>query len=174
MAKLHSKNRALDAVHAVVEAAILVFVARFLAPRTQQPDLLRDLWITRHDRAAFTVGAEILAWVKAETADLSDRSAPLALVLGAVRLTRILDHHQTVLSGDRHDWIHVRRLPEQVHGNDRFGPRCNRGLELLRIHREELGLDVDEHRLGARILDRSDGGDERERNRDHLVARSNT
>ena len=40
------------------------------------------------------------------------------------------------------------------------------------IHREGARVDVHEHGRGARVVDRRDRRDERERHRDHLVARA--
>ena len=52
----------------------------------------------------------------------------LSLVARQMRLGAILDHPEPVLARDRHDRVHVRRLPVQVNRYDADGPRRDRRL----------------------------------------------
>ena len=172
MAQLHAEHGALHAVHAVVEGAELVLVAHLLAPRAQEAQLLRPLGVVGHHRAALAVGAEILAGIEAEAAEVAHRAAPPPVVLGAVRLARVLDDGDALAPRDVENRVHVGRLAVQVHGNDGFRPRGDGGFELRRIHRPIARLDVHEHRRGARVFDGRDGGHEGVRDGDHFVAAS--
>ena len=59
-----------------------------------------------------------------------------ALVARQMRLRAILDHPELVLARDRHDRIHVGRLPVQMHRDDADGARRDRGLDRRGIDRE--------------------------------------
>ena len=67
MAQLHAQDRALDAVHAVVEALEHVVVALLLAPVAQHAHGLGVLVIVGDDDAALAAGAEVLARIEAES-----------------------------------------------------------------------------------------------------------
>jgi hypothetical protein len=56
-----------------------------------------------------------------------------------------------------------------VHGNHRLGPRRDRIGELRYVHAEVVGA-IDEHGPGANVGDGPDGGNERVRGGDDLVA----
>src|SRR5205807_7185996 len=64
---------------------------------------------------------------------------------------------------------HFRGLAVEVHWNDRSRALADGRLELGGIHSQRVGLDVHEHRPGARIFDCGDGGDEGEGYGDDLV-----
>ena len=76
------------------------------------------------DGAAFSASSKILAGIKAEGRGHSDRAGtfPPVILLGeilrAVRLAGIFNHEQVVFLRQFQDWIHVGRLPVQMHGND--------------------------------------------------------
>ena len=102
MAQLDAQDRALDAVHAVVEALQDVVVALFLAPVAQHADRSwHVLVVVGDDDAALAVGAEVLAGIEAEAAGHADAAGAAALVLGAVRLAGVLDDGNAVAVGDR-------------------------------------------------------------------------
>ena len=85
-------------------------------------------------------------------------------------LRRILDHDETVASGDLQDRIHVRRLSVEMDGNHRHRPGRDRRLELRRIQRKGNGIDIHEDRCSADVADRGGRRDEGERHCDDLVA----
>ena len=72
--------------------------------------------------------------------------------------------------GDFHDRIHVGHLAKQMHGNDGLGTRRDGALQLPRIQRVGLFVDVDKHWLGAAITDRFSGRHEGVRHRDDFIA----
>ena len=60
--------------------------------------------------------------------------------------------------------------PKRSTGMHGLGPRGPRSGRRVGQDVERLGVDVDEHRLGADVVDRPGRGEERERRRDDLVA----
>ena len=62
-----------------------------------------------------------------------------------MRLRAILHHPELVPARDRHDRIHVGRLPVKMHRNDADGARRDRGLDRSGIDREGLAIGVGEH-----------------------------
>ena len=148
-----------------------MFIPPLLAPAPHDAGAMRVVGVVRHERAAaFAVGAEILPRIEAEAGEVAHRPTATPFVLRPVRLSRVFDHHQPARSRDREYRIHVRGLPIQVHGHDRLRVRRDRPLDERRVHRVGDGIDVDEHRPRARVLDGRYRGDEGERHRDDLVA----
>ena len=60
----------------------------------------------------------------------------------------------------------------QVHRDNGLRARGDRGSDRCSVDRPGAGLDVDENRSGTGELDGPDGRHESERDRDHLIARS--
>ena len=58
-----------------------------------------------------------------------------------------------------------------VHRDDRAGAECDRRRDLRRVDRQRVRFHIDQHRSGAHMLDDVDGRSERQRRRDHFVAR---
>ncbi len=121
--------------------------------------------------AALAARAEVLARIEAEAAEVAEAAAAAALVLGAVGLRGVLDDDQAALPRDGEDRVHVGRLAVEVHRDDRLRARRDGGLELRRVHRVGARVNVHQPRARARVADGRDGGDERERHGDDLVAR---
>ena len=90
-------------------------------------------------------------------------------VLGAERLARVLDDRQTVPLGDCLELRELRRVAEDVHGQDRFRPRRDRGLDGGRIEVEGVRVDVRENRSGTLVERAVRRGDEGEGRRHHFV-----
>ena len=57
VAQLHAQDRALDAVHPVIESLQAMLVSLLLAPVAQRPARRRDVRSRRRDGAALAVGA---------------------------------------------------------------------------------------------------------------------
>ena len=110
MAELDAEDGRLQGVEAEVAADERVIVFRFRAVHAQHAELFRLFGVLRGDQAAVARRAEVLRGEEAEAAVLAHRAGPAALVLGADRLGRILDHRQVVTLGDVHDRIHVGAL----------------------------------------------------------------
>src|SRR5437867_11388333 len=81
-------------------------------------DFRPEIVIVCDHSARFTVCAKILSRVETKATDISYGPCSPALVLCAVCLTRILDHVEAISTGDVDNWIHVRHLSKQVHGDN--------------------------------------------------------
>ena len=89
----------------------------------------------------------------------------------AEALRRILDHGNVAAPrGDGADLVHVGGLAVQAHRHDGAGAIGDRRIEQRRVHVGGVGLDVDEHRLGADQRDDFGGGDESERRGHDFIA----
>ncbi len=91
---------------------------------------------------------------------------------GPDRLRGILQDGQPMTPGNLLDRAHLGGLPVEMDGDDRPGPRRDGRLDLRRVDVVSVGLDIHEHRTGARPPDGTGRGEEGERRRDHLVSRS--
>src|SRR5262249_2840285 len=111
--------------------------------------------------------------IKTEAAQVAQTAGATPFVLSAMSLACIFDYHQSSLSRDFHNRIHVGALSIQVNRNDCLGPVRKRSLDFRCIHRERLRLNVDEHAARAGIVNCRRGGYEREGHSDHFIARAN-
>ena len=136
----------------------------------QDADLLGDGVVVGGDQAAVAEAAEVLAREEAVGAGIADAAGHASAVGGAEGLGAVLDDLQTVFLGDRADLVHVGRLAEQVHRQDRARAPGYGGADGLRVDVEAAGQDVHEHRDGAAVADGLGGGDEGEGGGDDLVA----
>ncbi len=170
--ELLSKHGALQRVHAVVAAdgRVLVFADR--AVHAGAPAALCELGVVRHDHARVTERAERLRGLEAETAERAERAHVSPVQARAERLCRVLHDRHPVRRGERDELVHARGLAVEVHDEHGARARAERRTNTIDVERERLGVDVDEHRAGSDAHDALDGGEERERRRDHLVARS--
>ena len=75
-------------------------------------------------------------------------------------------------SADRAQLVELARVAEHVDGDDRARPLGDRGLDRRGVEVERARVDVGEDRRRALEDEAVRGGDERERRRDHLVARA--
>src|SRR5919108_4440231 len=71
-----------------------------------------------------------------------------------------------------HDAIHVAGLPIQMDGYNGSRPRCDGGLQRIRIHQHRIFLDINEDRPRSSECDRLGRGDERVGDSDDLIART--
>ena len=83
----------------------------------------------------------------------------------------VLDHRQAVGAGDRHQRGEVAGHADLVDGEDRLGPRGDRGRDGGDVDVVAAVLDVDEDRHAAALADGVRRGDEGVADRHHLVAR---
>src|SRR5579872_2214395 len=89
----------------------------FLTPVPKHPQRMCVVGIIRHHRSAFSARAKILAWVEAEATHVAYRANALSLVFSAVSLRRVFNQSQTVRTGNRLDFVHVRRVTVQMYRN---------------------------------------------------------
>ena len=173
--QLGEQHRRLDRVEPAVEADLVVVVLAGAAVQPLAAEAVGQRVILRHHHAAVAPGPEVLRGEEREGPDRAELAGgaplPVHLAPGPDRLGGILDQHQVVLLGERHQRRHVRHLPEEV--NDDYGAGtgrdgCRNGL---RVGVEGAGLDVHEHRAPARVVDGSRCGEKGEGRGDDLVAR---
>ena len=69
-----------------------------------------------------------------------------------MRLGAILDHRQSVAVGEREESIHVDRVPEEMHGDDRLRLRRDQVLDKVEIEIPGDPLGVDRDRHGAVVV----------------------
>ncbi|EGE59473.1 hypothetical protein RHECNPAF_2190075 [Rhizobium etli CNPAF512] len=168
--ELDAQDRALNGVHAVVEALQQMVIALLLAPIAQHAHCFGLIVAVGHDDTPLAAGAEIFTGIEAEAAGCAEAAGARAFVLRAVRLACVLDNRYSVVVGNRPDRVHVSHLPVEMDGNDGLGAGCNLSLELSRIHRQRHRLDIDENRPCACIADRRYGRDEGKRHGNDFIA----
>ena len=105
-----------------VAALHVVVVLHALAVVAEQLDALGQIRAVRRDRAAVAISAEVLAGIEAERADVADAADALALVFGAVGLTRIFDDLEAATLRDSISLVSAVGTWSQVSW-DRW-PRC--------------------------------------------------
>src|SRR5579884_54087 len=94
--QLDSQNRCLHLVQPAIYAHLLMVIADRGAMIPQNTHSLRHSRVVAYDSSGLTVGAEILGVVEAEAARIAYRACGLAIPPGAVSLTGVLDHLETI------------------------------------------------------------------------------
>ena len=133
MRKLDVQHGGLQRVQAAVHADVLVVVARLHSMSAQQAELFGQLLVLGGQHATVADPSQIFGRIEAETADVAQRSGPMAFEFGTDRLRGIFDQQQMMAPGDRCDRGHVGTLTEQVDRNDGLGAR---GDACFRIGRD--------------------------------------
>src|SRR6266496_2545368 len=131
----------------------MIFIV--LSPIPQHANGSGEFGIAGRNRPSLTVGAEILAGIKAKACQIADAAYPTSLVFGSVCLSRILNHNQPVPPRHLQNRIHVCRLAVQMHWQDRPGASRNRPLDCSWINRERRWINIDEYGFGSNIGDSS-------------------
>ena len=121
------------------------------------------------EQAAFAAG-QILAAIEAERRHVAKGAGLLALIQRSVRLTRVFDHRQFVFFGNGVDFVHIRRLPVEMHRDNGLRAFRNLALNLGGIDAKSVGIDVHEYGDSVLLQDRQGAGDERQGGCDHLIA----
>src|SRR5579872_848517 len=78
---LDVEDCSLNPIHPEIVAGNHVIVLGLLSPIPQQRNLAGELWPVRDYCSSLAIGSQVLAWIKAETAEVSDRARATALVL---------------------------------------------------------------------------------------------
>ena len=89
-------------------------------------------------------------------------------------LGRIFNDEKPMRARKFQNRIHVRRLPEKVNRNDRFGPLRQALLKLRRIHRERVLVHINKYWSSFAVSNGLGGGDKRVWNRNHFIAFTNS
>ena len=134
------------------------------------PQPLGQAGVVGRDEPAVSEAAEVLRRKKGKCPRRSNAAGAAAVVRSAPRLCAVLDHRH--LPGHVAERPHVRRLTEEMDGND--GPRAGAHLcfHCARVEAEITGIDVGEDRCGAEPGDGPGRREEGEDREDHLVART--
>src|SRR6266850_322245 len=105
--------------------------------------------VVGRDDAAFA-GGEVFARLKGERCHVSERTGGTLVITCAVRVRGVFDNDQFALFRDRHDRIHVGRLPGEMNGNDRPGSRLDGGLDgfWIQIKGVQVNVGKDRNRVG--------------------------
>ena len=153
-------------------AAVAVPRDRGHRVRAELAELGRELLGVRdHDPAL--ANAELrLREEREAAADAGGPRARAVAELAAVGLRAVLDQGDPALVRDRAEGVDVGRVAEHVDGDDRLRPLGDEALDVRGVHQRLRRRDaVGEHGFAARDAAGVRVGDERERRRDHLVAR---
>src|ERR1700674_74350 len=172
--QLDPQDGGLNLVQTEVEAFDHVKVLLLRTPVTLHADRSCVLLVGGCNGATVAGSTQVLSWIAAEAADVPNGPGAPVLVLGAMGLAGVLDHDQTVGAGDAHYRVHVGWEAIEVNGDNGLGSRGDCGGDPSRVDGKRHGIDLDQHGLGARVLDGSNRGDKCERGRDHLIARTDT
>ncbi len=144
-----------DVAHAVVEAGGLEPEAAALAHAAvaaQEADASGELVVRGGDHAALA-GRDRLARVEAEAAGQTDAAGLLPPDGRAQRARSVLDDGQAVRIGHAHDSIHVGRQAERMDRHDGLRQRRDACLQVSRIERESLEVDIHQDRHRALLHD---------------------
>ena len=110
--------------------------------------LVRETVIVSRDDSALAC-SEILAGLKGEGCHVPERSSRAIFVLGTMGVGRVFNHDQVVPVGQPNNYIHFRRLPGEMHGNDRSCTIGNCGFNGtgIKIERFQINVDKDGDRI---------------------------
>src|SRR5579862_605345 len=133
MAKLHTQHGSLNAFQPIVVTSKYVTVLCFLAPVAKHPNPVGSLRVICSNNSTLAAGAQVLAGIEAETAEVPQRTSANALVLSSMRLGGIFDDGQRVLFRNRQDRIHFCRMAIEMHRDDGLRLRSDGAFHLERI-----------------------------------------
>src|SRR4029077_13898678 len=111
--------------------------------------------------ASLAEGAKIFSGIKTEATRVAHRACFSAFVLSAMSLSGIFNDEKSVCACKFQNRVHVRRLPEEVDRNNRFGSLGQTLLKLRRVHRECVLIHVHKHWSSLAVSNRLGGGDKR-------------
>ena len=134
----NAKHGRLQFIETAVEAGNCAHVTVLPTILAQQPHLLRKARMIGDDSSSIAECAEILRGIKTERGEISPRSSESSAQRCAVRLRAIFNHAQTMRASNRENGRHVRRVPVEMHGNDRPQSWMPRGTSRAFDIRESL------------------------------------
>ena len=91
-----------------------------------------------------------------------------------MRLSGIFDDEKSVGACKFQNRVHVRRLPEKVNRNNRFGSLGQTLLKFRGVHRECVWIHIHKYRASFAVSNRLGGGDKCVRNRNDFIAFTNS
>src|SRR4051794_617804 len=98
MPKLYSQDRRLNRIQTRVPTLFDVDVLLSLSVVPQAAHAIRKLSVVGDHHASVATRAEVLRGIETETSGQAERPDGTVAVAGAVRLARVLDHHEPVLA----------------------------------------------------------------------------
>src|SRR6266516_127773 len=107
--QLHSQQRGLQAVEALVVASANVLALRALAQIAKLSDAGRERGVARADGASVPQRSQVLARIKRKRGSISQRASAPAIVGCPVCLRSVLKHEQTVSLRKSVYWLHIAR-----------------------------------------------------------------
>jgi len=170
--EFYSQNSALDAFHAIVIADLVVVIALSRAVLAERASPSCESRVVGHQRATFAVGAQVLAWIKAEARHGAKGSDHFTFVLSSVGLSSVFNKSEIVLTANRQKRIQIDGMAVQMDWHDCFGARSDCTLDELRVEVEGLVVDVDINGLCARVRNGPTGGYESGWGSDDLITRA--
>src|SRR4029079_5399832 len=106
-------------IHAIVVSRYYVIVFGLLSPVAKQGNAACEFGVIADDLSGLDICTEVLAGIKPETTEITDRPGATALVFGTMRLRGILDDHEVVAAGNLHNLVHVGHQAMQMDRQDR-------------------------------------------------------
>ena len=173
MAQFDAQDGRLYLVQSAVDAFVVVMIAHRLAVVTQRAEAFGRGVVVGCDRAAITIGAEVLGGVKGVGGAVAPASRLTVAIGRACRLCTVLHHLQAVRPCDTEDGVHVAALPVEVDGDNALGAWGDLCLDEAFVQKAILRTDVDDDGGSAGLYDAGDGGEGGHVGGDHLVARAN-
>ena len=167
--ELGLENDGLDGVQAAIDALDLVDVLLERAVIGEKTGVPGEIVVVRDDGAGVPVGAEVLAGIEAERPGNPECPRLFALDRGEMGLGTVLDEIELVFFAYRLDSLDVRRLSEDMDGDDGLGLFRDLRLDLGRVDVEVL-VDVHENGSGPGLGDRFGGRDPAIGDGDDLVS----
>ena len=146
MAELGAEQCRLQRIEAEVATNRFVIIFRCPSVNTQDSHTLSEGIVVGGYHATVAEAAEVLGRKKTERTEVAHRAGFFFTELRAHRLGGVLEHHQVVRTGQALHGVHVGRLPEQVHRDDRLGFVGNTPRGVLEVEVEIVVQRIDEHR----------------------------
>ena len=157
------RRKKLRIAHGHARRAVIAFVGR-------EANCLRERIIVC-DRHAAVAAGDVLEFVEAETADVSERADGFPGVTRAVSLGAVFDHGNVFLARQLDDRFHVARVASQMHGDDRARRGRNFRADCLRRHHIRPRIEIGEDGNRPLPQDRNDRPHVSDRRDDDFIAR---
>ena len=149
----------------------LVMALAILPATRMPPHDAGEGFVVRQRRATAAEGAQTLRRRKAETGDPRPLPDAPRAHRGPQRQACVFHKHQSMLRRHLRKRGNIRRVPTQVHSQDRRGTRRQSVFDRLWIEVSRVRLDFHPNRLCACMMDRRGRADVAVGSGDHLVAR---
>src|SRR5262249_2611806 len=163
-------DRGMDSIQPKIPTNNTMIVLRLRTVAAQDLHLLSTLSIISDHHTAIADCPQVFRREERETPVVSNRAGAAPLVFRAYRLGGVFDYDQPMFLSKAHDWIHVRHLPKQVHGDNGASLLCDLCCDLLYIEVVARRIDVNEDRRSPQPGNRANCRKERIGRSDDLVA----